>query len=69
MAIDLAKMRAARAMLGWTQADLAEAAGVATITIRIIEKGHKPSRKTVDAIEMAFERAGVRMTETGVERK
>lgn len=51
---------AARGLLEMTQAELAEAAGVAKQTIVNLEAGrHHPQQSTLDAIQTAFERRGV----------
>jgi predicted transcriptional regulator len=56
-----AQIRAARAMLAWKQSELAKASGVAEVTIKKIEAGttDDPRSKTLDAIQRAFEKAGV----------
>lgn len=57
-----AQIRAARALLGWSQADLAERAGVSLPTIKRLEPGDEPltgSHQTIDAIRRALETAGV----------
>lgn len=52
--------RAARGLLAWGQADLAEAALIGIVTVRQFETGaHKPRRLTLHAIRKAFELAGV----------
>ena len=52
--------RAARALLDWGQADLAEKAGVGIVTIRQLEAGgHDARRATLQVIKHAFESAGV----------
>jgi predicted transcriptional regulator len=62
-----AQIRAARAMLAWKQAELARASGVAEVTIKKIEAGttDDPRSKTLDAIQRAFEKAGVVFLEPG----
>ena len=58
--ISPSQFRAARAMLGWRQADLAEKAGVSPISIKNIERGAtKPRASTVLAIQDAFDNADV----------
>ncbi|MGF1552372.1 MAG: helix-turn-helix domain-containing protein [Paracoccaceae bacterium] len=55
------QIRAARALLDWSQSRLAEAAGVSLPTVKRIE-GKGPGRSAVDtlvAIESALEQAGV----------
>jgi predicted transcriptional regulator len=52
--------RAARGLLDWGQADLAEKAAVGVVTVRQFEAGaHTPRRATLDVITRAFESAGV----------
>lgn len=58
-------IRAARALLRWEQADLANAAGVSLPTIKRIEKepGAIPgTRATAQAIEAAFAKARIEFT-------
>jgi DNA-binding XRE family transcriptional regulator len=58
--ITAAQCRAARGLLGWNQADLAEFAGIATVTVHQFEAGAaQPRRSTVDVIRRAFESAGI----------
>jgi transcriptional regulator with XRE-family HTH domain len=57
------QIRAARALLGWRQDDLAKAANVAPATIYRLEKGEGPLMgyvSTLMRIQSAFENAGVR---------
>ena len=59
-AITPAQCRAARALLEWSQNDLAEQAGVGIITVHQLEAGtSQPRRATLDVIRRAFERASV----------
>jgi transcriptional regulator with XRE-family HTH domain len=52
--------RAARGLLDWSQAELADKAGVGIVTVRQFEAGdHEPRRATLDVIKRAFESAGV----------
>ena len=52
--------RAARALLDWGQAELADKAGVGIVTVRQIEAGgHDARRATLQVIKNAFEIAGV----------
>ncbi len=54
--------RAARGLLGWTQSELAEAAGVTQYTIAMFEAERSvPHRSTTGKIEAAFADAGVRL--------
>jgi transcriptional regulator with XRE-family HTH domain len=61
-----ATCRAGRALLDWTQEDLAKAAGVCRSTIREFEKGHHAlQRASQDAVLDALARAGVEVMPTG----
>jgi transcriptional regulator with XRE-family HTH domain len=52
--------RAARGLLDWSQAQLAEKAAVGIVTVRQFEAGaHTPRRATVEVIKRAFDAAGV----------
>ncbi|MBU3887210.1 helix-turn-helix transcriptional regulator [Methylosinus sp. KRF6] len=54
------QIRGARAMLGMTQASLAEAAGISTTAVNNIERGAAdPKTSTLVAIQRALEAAGV----------
>lgn len=62
MAFELSsrQVRAGRALLGWTQAELAQRAGVGRSTIDKIERlGAIPKPQYVAAIAAAFESAGL----------
>ena len=57
-----AQIRAARALLGWSAADLAERSGVTRFTIQRLEQhnGVPPSRsQTLEEIQRALESAGI----------
>ncbi len=55
-----AQIRAARALLGWSQAELAAASGVALQSIKNIETGKTdPRLSTATALRRALEAAGV----------
>jgi transcriptional regulator with XRE-family HTH domain len=58
-----AQIRAARALLGWRQEDLAKASGVGTATIQRIEKSNELTMSgyvsTLVRIQTAFEAAGI----------
>ncbi|WP_256441279.1 helix-turn-helix transcriptional regulator [Aminobacter sp. SR38] len=59
-AISVAQCRAARAMLGWSQGELAEAATVSKTTVVDFERGTRtPHRNNLAAIRHALERAGI----------
>jgi transcriptional regulator with XRE-family HTH domain len=58
--ISSAQCRAARGLLDWSQADLAERARVGIVTVRQMEgDAHAPRRSTLDVIQRALESAGV----------
>ena len=59
-------MRAARALAGWEQSDLAKASGISIATVRKIEQGAIGTRpRTEAAIIAAFERAGLQLIPEG----
>ena len=59
-------VRAARALLAWSQQDLAKAAGVATSTVADFERGQRtPVANNAQAIRAALEGAGIRFLPTG----
>ena len=61
------QIKAARALLGWRQADLAQHSGVPEVTVKNVERGaHSPRVTTMKAIRKAFERAGIEFSENGV---
>ena len=63
------QIRAARALLGWKQSDLASAAGVAAVSVKNIEAGRTDARgSTLAKLEKAFNDAGVIFLEPGVTR-
>jgi transcriptional regulator with XRE-family HTH domain len=64
--LEPSQIRAARALLGWRQEDLAKAAGVGTATIQRIEKSQPPIVgyiSTLVRIQTAFEHAGILFTD------
>ena len=71
--ITVAHVKAARGLMDWTVADLAAKAGVSADTIHKWEnRKAKPRQSTRDAIQSAFETAGVVFTngrEPGVKRR
>ncbi len=63
------QIRAARALLGWKQTDLARESGIAEISIKNIERGATdPRASTLVKIESAFTEAGVIFLDPGVNR-
>jgi transcriptional regulator with XRE-family HTH domain len=69
--ISAAQVKAARALLGWSQDDLAVTAGISVTTIRNLESGEMSLRTaTMDIIRLAFERAGIEFTgDEGLRRR
>lgn len=67
----LEQIRAARALLGWSQKDLADRAGLSQTGIARIENGsHKPNSATIEKIAAAFDRADIEFLGTrGVEKR
>ena len=59
------QLRAARALLGWSQPQVAEAAGLSTMTIKRAEGTGKPaaSAEAIAAIRTALDSAGVEFIE------
>lgn len=70
MFIQPEQIRAARAMLDWSQQDLADAADVSKDTVKNYELGHnKPNTQTLERIVTALDMAGIAFSNYGVERK
>jgi len=64
-----AQVRAARAWLGWTRAELAAKAGVSAESIRDFEIGRTdPRQSTLAKIEQTFREAGVELFEEDDQR-
>lgn len=64
------QIRAARALLGWSQSELSKKTGLSTPAIGNIEiEKHKPTLDTQAKIVRAFEEAGVEFIDEGVRRK
>lgn len=62
--IDSAQLRGARAMLGWSQAELADRAGITRKTLVGLESGDRDSyRSTMEKVVAVLEAAGVRFIE------
>lgn len=63
------QIRAARAMLGWSQGDLADKAGLSQTGIARIENGsHKPNASTTEKISHALGKQGIVFTDRGIEK-
>jgi transcriptional regulator with XRE-family HTH domain len=64
------QIRAARALLNWSQHDLAEQAGLSQTGIARIENGdHQPTTQTISKITNAFEEMGVEFIRGGLIRR
>ncbi|MFK7839784.1 MAG: multiprotein-bridging factor 1 family protein [Bdellovibrionales bacterium] len=65
------QIRAARALLGWSQHDLADKAGLSQTGIARIENGtNKPNSKTIEKITHSFDAADVEfLATTGVQKR
>ncbi len=65
------QIKAARALLGWSQADLASAAGLSQTGIARIENGEsKPNSETSSKMIQAFTKVGIEFLDTeGVRRR
>lgn len=58
--ISASQIRAARALVGWTQGQLAEAAGLSLAVVNNVERNvTDPRRSTLEAIQRALENGGV----------
>lgn len=63
-----AQSRAARALIGWSQTDLANASRVSISTIRDYEtEKRQPIANNLAAIRAALEAAGVQFVEPGID--
>jgi transcriptional regulator with XRE-family HTH domain len=71
--ITVAQIRGARGLLGWSQQDLADAAGISRPTIADFESGKRaPYERTLEQLQSALEKAGIEFTngnEPGVKLK
>jgi transcriptional regulator with XRE-family HTH domain len=64
-----AQLRAARALLGWRQEDLAKASGVGLATVARIEQGKgvvQGNFSTIVKLQQALERAGISFIDDAV---
>lgn len=57
--INAPQCRAARALLDWTQPDLARETGLSAVTIRAFERGGEMRDSNRNLLQLVFERAGV----------
>jgi DNA-binding XRE family transcriptional regulator len=62
--ITASQCRAARALIGWSQQELASQASVGIMTVHQLEKdGSQPRRATLEVVQRALESAGVEFIE------
>ena len=67
--LTIEQIRAGRALLDWSQSDLANKAGLSQTGIARLENGtHKPNQSTLDKIYSAFTGAGLEFIDDGVRR-
>ena len=60
MTLAAAQIRAARALLGWNQTELAAASGISVSSVKNLEGGMtEPNPRTIIALRKAFKVAGV----------
>jgi transcriptional regulator with XRE-family HTH domain len=57
--------RAARALLNWTQAELAERTAISAVSIRAFEKGGEMRESNLRLLKLTFEAAGVVFQDEG----
>jgi len=57
--------RAARALLNWTQAELADRTAISAVSIRAFEKGGEMRESNLRLIKLTFETAGVVFQDEG----
>ena len=57
--------RAARALLNWTQAELASRTAISAVSIRAFEKGGEMRESNLKLIRLTFEAAGVVFQDEG----
>lgn len=61
MAITPEQCRAARGLLGWTQAELAQRVSISAVSIRAFEKGGEMRDSNRKLLQLTFEAAGVQL--------
>lgn len=62
------KIIGSRSILGWSQAELAEAAGLGSATIQSVESGKSCNVRTEEKLTRALSRAGIEVTEDGIRK-
>ena len=63
--MNFTQCKMARGGLGWSAADLAEAAGLTRITVARFEAGQSVDPKSVEAMRVALEADGAQFTRRG----
>lgn len=63
--IKSAQCRAARALLDWTQADLADRTAISAVSIRAFERGGEMRESNLKLVRFTFEAAGVVFEDAG----
>jgi transcriptional regulator with XRE-family HTH domain len=61
--ITVEQIRAGRALLGWSQLQLAEASALSVPSVKRLELGNKVTGETLGAVRSALEKAGVEFIE------
>jgi transcriptional regulator with XRE-family HTH domain len=59
------QVKAARALLGWSQRELAQRAGVAQSTIADYERGFQPIQNNLQAMLKSLQKEGIGFSEDG----
>ncbi len=68
--ITIEQIKAARALLGWSQSKLADHASLSQTGIARIENGtNQPNTKTLEKIQTAFDDNGIEFIENGVKKR
>ena len=65
MHVTAAQCRSARAYLGWTAADVAQAAGIGIMTVKRLEGGQPVNAASITKISTAFATGGVTFIAAG----
>lgn len=65
MVLSVSQCRAARALLNWTMADLAQAAGVGVMTVNRFEGGKTVSEVSIETLAAALTDAGIALISAG----
>lgn len=63
--IKSAQCRAARALLDWTQAELADRTAISAVSIRAFERGGEMRESNLKLVRFTFEAAGIVFEDAG----